>query len=331
MEPVRVIPHTPTEVYEVTVTDSKYCTGRDTVQLFVVTEIPVSVSITASPNPACTGTMVTFTATGINGGSMPYYQWKVNGTNAGTNSPTFTFVWTYGICILCGLTSSFTCALVNPAISNVICSIDSIDIGPNRNICPGDSVLLDAGVGMNSYLWNTGATTQTIWAKNTGKYKVTVTQGACIFSDSLMVSFNPVPNVNLGLDISICLGQTHTFDAGFCTGCIYSWDDLTTNQMNIGTNQTYTTGQAGIYRVTVTGTNGCSGRDTVQLSVNPQLTVSISITASGNPVCAGTIVTFTANPVNGGTAPVYKWYKGLTPVGSNSNTYSYIPANGDVI
>jgi len=185
--------------------------------------------------------------------------------------------------------------------------MDSIEIGPNRSICPGDSILLDAGVGMNSYLWNNGATTQTIWVKNIGKYKVTVTQGACIFSDSLMVSFNPAPNVYLGPDISICLGQIHTFDAGFCTGCTYSWDDLTTNQMNIGTNQTYATGQAGIYRVTVTGSNGCIGKDTVQLSVNPLMLVSVSITASANPVCIGTMVTFTATAINGGSVPVYQW------------------------
>ncbi|MDA8670501.1 LamG domain-containing protein, partial [Flavobacteriales bacterium] len=43
--------------------------------------------------------------------------------------------------------------------------------------CGGDSVLLDAGSGHTNYLWNTGDTTQTIYASATGTYSVTVGNG----------------------------------------------------------------------------------------------------------------------------------------------------------
>ncbi len=52
---------------------------------------PVSVTITSNPpGPICEGTEVTFTATPTNGGTTPYYQWQLNGSNTGSNQNTFT-------------------------------------------------------------------------------------------------------------------------------------------------------------------------------------------------------------------------------------------------
>ncbi|MBK6821195.1 MAG: hypothetical protein IPG85_16975 [Bacteroidetes bacterium] len=55
---------------------------------------------------------------------------------------------------------------------------------------------------------------------------------------------------------------------------------------------------------------------------------TISIVESANNICQGTSVTYTASITNGGT-PKYQWKVNGNNVGTNTNTYTYIPNNGD--
>ena len=208
-----------------------------------------------------------------------------------------------------------------------------INLGNDMAICEGYSVTLDAGAGFDSYLWSTGATTRTITVSTPGNYSVTATRWGCESSDNINLSVAQVPTVNLGPDQSVCSPQTATFDAGFCYGCTYLWANLTTGQMNIGTNQTLTTGQAGHYLVTVADAIGCQNLDDIILTVSPPLPpVSITISPSANPVCAGTPVTFTATPISPGNTPVYQWKVNAINVNNANNAvYTYTPLNGDVV
>jgi hypothetical protein len=89
------------------------------IHISVIQPLTVSVSIVAAANPVPYGTAVTFTATGVNGGTSPVWQWKVNNVNVGTNSNSFTYVPLNNDQVACVLVSSEGC-VTGPATSNTI-------------------------------------------------------------------------------------------------------------------------------------------------------------------------------------------------------------------
>jgi hypothetical protein len=63
--------------------------------------------------------------------------------------------------------------------------------------------------------------------------------------------------------------------------------------------------------------------NSITITVNTSSTPSVSISAANTTICAGTAITFTAAPINGGTSPTYQWYKNNSPIpGATSVSYS---------
>lgn len=92
----------------------------NTITMTVGSNLPVSETISANANPVCAGSLVTFTATPVNGGTSPTFQWKVNGINTGPNSNLYTYIPSNNDAVSCLLTSDLTCTTGNPATSNTI-------------------------------------------------------------------------------------------------------------------------------------------------------------------------------------------------------------------
>src|SRR5687768_205939 len=87
----------------------------------------------------------------------------------------------------------------------------------------------------------------------------------------------------------------------------------------------------------MTSSLGCANpanatSNAITMTVGSTVVPGVSISANpGNTTCAGTNVTFTATPTNGGT-PSYQWRLNGNNVGTNSATYSNNAlVNGDVV
>jgi len=94
----------------------------NTITINVTSNIQASISISVSPsNIINQGDNATFTATNTNSVPSPFYQWKLNNINVGTNSNIYSNSnLLNGDQIKCILSSSSSCVTGSPATSNTI-------------------------------------------------------------------------------------------------------------------------------------------------------------------------------------------------------------------
>jgi len=236
-------------------------------------------------------------------------------------------------------------------------------ISGSTTICAGASTNLTltvTGTGTISGTLSNGATfsgtaptiTVSVTPGSTLTYTIaTLSDANCSansgdLSGSATVTVNPIltPSVSIAASTSttICAGDNVTFTATPTNGGTtpsYQWyigaTPVGTNSATFSTTA-LTNGNA----VSVVMTNNAvcpssatSTSNTITMTVNSISSVSVSITEDvPSPICAGTSVTFTATPTNGGTTPSYQWYIGSTPVGTDSPTFTTTSlANGNSV
>ena len=278
--------------YSVQVTQGG-CTGNDAINV-AVTPLPV---VNLGPDATiCAGSSITLDA----GNVGATYLWS---TGATTQTIVVNSAGTYSVQVTQGGCTG------NDAINIAVGAALVVDLGPDATICAGSSVTLDAGNVGATYLWSTGATTQTISVNAAGTYSVQVTQGTCSGNDAIDIAVNPLPVVNLGPDATICSGSSITLDAGN-VGATYLWSTG-------ATTQTISVNAAGTYSVQVTQ-GACSGNDAIDVSVNPLPVVNLGADAT---ICGASSITLDASNVGA----TYLWSTGATTqtiVVNSAGTYS---------
>lgn len=132
-------------------------------------------------------------------------------------------------------------------------------------------------------------------AANAGIYSLTTVLNGCTSTGTTTVVVNPLPNVNAGVDVSVCQNGSVTLTASGATS--YSWSPGGQTTASISVSPALTT------TYTVTGTtSGCVNTDQVLVTVNPIPTVNAGPDVS---ICSNGNTTLTAT---GGTT--YSWAPG---------------------
>lgn len=119
--------------------------------MHVTGTVAPSISITASATSLCTGDGATITASALNGGTAPVYEWYLNGTQqAGQTSDTLAFIPGDGDAVFAKVLSNLGCASPAQAVSTAITFNVSaalavgLSISQQAVLCHADPIILDA-------------------------------------------------------------------------------------------------------------------------------------------------------------------------------------------
>ncbi len=326
--------------------------------------LPVAVSVSVSVNPTgtiCAGTLVEFNALPVNGGPNPVYQWFVNSSPAGGNSPTYTYFPSNGDQVHVVITTSLTCTSGSPATSpDIILSVeDPLTAGvtieaDTNNICEGTIVTFTASPvngGTPTYQWYLNGipsgqnlpTFSYIPLNGDSVYVAMTTSVTCVvtptvISNLLGMTVNPLLPASVAITADqnpVCEGSTVTFTAVGVNGgnAMFRWFRNGTPEGDNTPHYSTVPQDGDRIRVEMISDLPCAVPDSVTsnevvMTVDPRLPVGVDLLVSATEVCSGTPVTFTAVPVNGGV-PIYEWFRNGTSIGNNQPVLVMVPANGD--
>jgi hypothetical protein len=252
-----------------------------------------NITVIANPNPTvttsasnsiiCAGAQVTLTAFGASS-----YTWQSGPTVSSSLvvSPTAPTAYQVSGTNSLGCTSNSTqVVLVNPSpIINVIAS--------ETLICAGGSSTLTASGGSN-YTWNFGPTTAAVVVSPTANtvYTVISTGAGCNATQTISVDVF-TQTLTVSNSTAICIGSSVTLNAS--GGTTYLWSNGGTGSSIFvypSVNTLYT-----VSAVTVINNMSCNSTGSVNLTINPNPTVTAVLTRS--VICRGESTILTANGAN---------------------------------
>jgi len=142
----------------------------------------------------------------------------------------------------------------------------NVELGADTSTCQSDYLLLDAtSPSAESYNWSTGETGSSISpnitgnAQETKSYTVQVeNEYGCKSSDSVNVTFYPVPEISLPEQISSCKNESVTLNASTPFASEYKWNTGETDSLIHITENDIIMGNSAPFYVTATSEHNCT-------------------------------------------------------------------------
>jgi hypothetical protein len=283
------------------VTNVASCTNTDDV---IVTVNALPVVNAGTDQTICEGEAVTLSGT-VAGGTW-------SGPVAVTNGTAFTppagvHTFTYSV------TNVASCTSTDDVVVTVN-TLPTADAGADQTVCEGEAVTLSGSPAAGTWTGPVTIADGVAFTPPAGIHTFTysVTNAAsCTNTDDVIVTVNALPTADAGADLAVCDGEEVTFNGTGGTSPTWTGPVAVTN----GTPVVLPVG-IHIFNLTITGSNGCTDTDAIQVTVNALPTVVATDNLDA---------TITAS-----TGTTYKWIDCATnlPIaGATAQTYT-VTANG---
>ncbi|PZF70836.1 T9SS type A sorting domain-containing protein [Taibaiella soli] len=215
----------------------------------------------------------------------------------------------------------------------VITGPDTICLGSNQNFYGSPT---GGSWSINNTSVASISSSGTLTGLTSGSAIITYNYGTGIIAKNVFVKANQSATITLAANPgdTVCGGNSIMLNATVTNAGdtpSYTWivngNPLIIPNNNPTYNVSNLSGGTG-YNVAcvVTSSLQCIANDTASRSIyfRPVVTPSVSIMSNNStPVCVGIPVLFTATPSNGGTVPIYQWFKNnINIVNANNVTYS---------
>ena len=264
--------------YAVTVTNAAGCSSTDNVQI----------TIAGNPSPnlgpdqsICLGSTTTLNP---NVSGNYGYLWSTGATSSTINV---------------GASGSYVVEVTDNATGctgydtvSVTVAPATLNLGPDVDLCSGQSLILDAGPGANSYTWSTGATGRSITVSSPGTYIVTTVDGNCTANDTIVVNSVPGVTAQFTAPVAAPMNSTVNFtdqSAGSPNGFDWRFGDGNSSTQQ---NPTHIYTAMGTFTVTLVVDNGsCFATTTTDITITAPVGIDDELLSGG--------VTLYPNPNNG--------------------------------